>query len=96
MAMKSSFKKIIRRELEVAFSKKAQRPVFRILKYMVIGVVVYFFWDRDTLWWILGIALVLSLTVHFYTRYKTRGWTQSWGLWKYEKSKFDSEKESAG
>lgn len=87
--MKSSLKKTVRREFEVAFSKKAQKPLFRIVKYLVIGVIVYLFWDSAILWWILGIALVLSLSVHFFVRYKTRGWTRSWGLWKYEKSKYD-------
>ncbi len=87
--MKYSFKKVIIREFEVAFSKKAQAPIFRILKYLVIGLLVYFFWDSATLWWILGTAVILSLALHFFVRYKTRGWTRSWGKWKYEKSKYD-------
>ena len=91
--MGSSFKKTIRREVEVAFSKKVQQPVFRIIKYLVIGLLVYFFGDTKTFWWIFCIALILALALHFFTRYKTRGWTQSWGAWKYEKSKYDDEEE---
>ena len=89
--MSSSFKKIARREFEVAFSKKVQKPVFRIIKYLLIGLMVYFFWDTKTFWWIFGIALILSLALHFIARYRTKGWTKSWGAWKYEKSKYDNE-----
>jgi hypothetical protein len=89
--MRSSFKRIIRREMEVAFSKKVQSPFFRFIKYAILAFFIYLFWDKKIFWWILGIVLVMSLVIHFFVRYKTKGWTQSWGRWKYEKSKFDDE-----
>jgi hypothetical protein len=39
-----SFNKMVRREMEVAFSKKAQPVWFRILKYILLGCILYFFW----------------------------------------------------
>jgi len=32
------------------------------------------------IWWIFG-ALGLSLTLHFFWRWKTKGWTQPWAGW---------------
>jgi hypothetical protein len=89
--MPSSFKRVLRREIEVAFSKKVQSPLIRFIKYIILAFLIYLFRNNKIFWWILGIALALSLVIHFFTRYKTKGWTQSWGLWKYEKSKFDDE-----
>jgi hypothetical protein len=43
--MKSSG--IIKRELEVAFSKHSQPAWFRVLKYIVIGSVLYFFGEAN-------------------------------------------------
>lgn len=73
---------IIRRELKVAFSKRAQPVWFRILKWLVFltgCVVLYstgYFWH-----WVLGLLLV-GLVVHMVYRLKTRGWSRPWGLWK--------------
>jgi hypothetical protein len=89
--MRSSFTRIIRREIEVAFSKKVQSPLFRFIKYAILAFLIYLFWNKKIFWWILGIIFIMSLGTHFFVRYKTKGWTQSWGRWKYEKSKFDDE-----
>jgi hypothetical protein len=78
---------IIKRELEVAFSKHSQPAWFRILKYIVIGSALYFFWGSTLLWIILSIFLAFSICLHFWYRYKTQGWTKSYGLWKYDKNK---------
>jgi hypothetical protein len=77
----------IKRELEVAFSKHSQPVWFRILKYILIGGMLYFLWGSKLLWIILPILFILSLCLHFWYRYKTQGWTKSYGLWKYNKSK---------
>lgn len=77
----------IRREIEVAFSKHSQPVWFRIVKYLVLGAVVYFLWGTNTLWIVLGILVVFSLTLHFWYRYKTKAWTQSYGMWKYHRGK---------
>lgn len=79
------WKNVIKRELEVAFSKKSQPIWFRIVKYIILGVLIYLLWDSNMLWIVLLILFVLSLCLHFWYRYKTRGWTQSYGMWKYDK-----------
>ena len=79
-----SFSKILKRELEVAFSKQSQPVWFRILKYILLGFVVYFFWGSQTLWIILIILFVLAMIMHFWYRYKTQGWTKSYGMWKHD------------
>jgi hypothetical protein len=82
-----SFKKTIKREIEVAFSKHSQPIWFRILKYFLLGCLLYFFWGRKLLWIILLSLFVVSMLLHFWFRYKTRGWTKSYGIWKHEKNK---------
>ncbi|MCD6019937.1 MAG: hypothetical protein K0S53_3058 [Bacteroidetes bacterium] len=80
-----SFYKVLKREAEVAFSKHSQPVWFRVLKYLVLGCLVYFLWGTNLLWIVSAVLLVLSLSLHFWYRYKTKGWTQSYGLWKYDK-----------
>jgi len=74
----------VKRELEVAFSKHSQPVWFRILKYILIACLVYFFWGTKLLWIILLTLFVFGLSLHFWYRYKTNGWTKSYGLWKHE------------
>jgi hypothetical protein len=76
-----SFNKTIQREIEVAFSKHAQPVWFRILKYVLLAITCYFFWI------ILIVLFVASLCLHFWYRYKTDGWTKSYGMWNYKKNK---------
>ncbi|HTF02549.1 MAG TPA: hypothetical protein VK826_00930 [Bacteroidia bacterium] len=75
--------KTVKREFEVAFSKKSQPIWFRIVKYAVIGSALYFFWGSDWLWISLIIFFVLAMALHFWYRYKTKAWTQSYGMWKH-------------
>jgi len=89
------FNKTIKRELEVAFSKKAQPVWVRVLKYVLLGVIVYLFWGSNLLWIILIALFACALLVHFWVRYKTHGWTQSYGLWKHEKSKLEHDGDEA-
>lgn len=79
--------KTIKRELEVAFSKHAQPVWFRVLKYLLLAGLFYFCWGRTILGVILLVLIVLSLFIHFWYRYKTNGWTRSYGLWDYDKNK---------
>jgi hypothetical protein len=81
-----TFSKIIKREIEVAFSKHSQPVWFRILKYILLGSALYFFWGNRLLWIILLIFFIFALFLHFWYRYKTHGWTRSYGLWKYDKN----------
>jgi hypothetical protein len=79
--------KIIKRELEVAFSKHSQPIWFRVLKYILLGAILYFFRDTKLLWIILLIMFAFAMLLHFWYRYKTNGWTKSYGLWKHEKDR---------
>jgi hypothetical protein len=90
------FSGIVKRELEVAFSKNAQPIWLRILKYSVLGGIVYLFWGEKLLWIILLTLLVSGLLLHFWFRYKTHGWTKSYRAWKYEENKPSSESGSEG
>jgi len=80
-----SFRKAMKREAEVAFSKHAQPVWFRIVKYIVLSFIIFFFCGTTWLWIILLPFFVFALALHFWYRYKTKGWTKSYGLWKYDK-----------
>jgi hypothetical protein len=77
--------KKVKREIEVAFSKHSQPVWFRVVKYILLGSALYFFWGNSLLWIILLIFFVFALLLHFWYRYKTQGWTKSYGMWKYDK-----------
>jgi hypothetical protein len=85
--------KTIQREIEVAFSKKSQPVWFRIAKYILLACIFYFFWGSKLLWVIIPVTLILSLCLHFWYRYKTNGWRNSYGMWKYDKEETYKEKE---
>jgi hypothetical protein len=82
-----SLKRMIRRELEVAFSKHAQPAWFRIAKYIVLITTIWFFRGSRTFWIIFFILLFLAMCLHFWYRYKTNGWRKSYGLWNYDKNR---------
>jgi hypothetical protein len=72
---------VIKTELRVAFSRKAQPVWFRIIKWVVFLSVTRRL--RTTKWfrvWIAGAALA-GLVVHFTYRWKTQGWSRPWGGW---------------
>ena len=69
------------REFRVAFSLKAQPIWFRLLKWAIIIGLIAANWRNPRLWSTLGIVFVLSLALHFFWRWKTKGWTQPWGGW---------------
>jgi hypothetical protein len=82
-----SFSKTIKRELEVAFSKHSQPLGFRLAKYLVIIVLLYLLWGSKWLWIVFSGLSLMALAVHFWYRYKTDGWTKSYGKWDYEQNK---------
>jgi hypothetical protein len=82
-----AFSETIKREIEVAFSKHSQPAWFRILKYILLGSVLYFFWGNKLLWIGLLVMFIFSLLLHFWCRHKTHGWTKSYGLWKHERDR---------
>ena len=79
--------KQVRRELEVAFSKHAQPVWFRIVKYMVLGLTCFFFWDAEGFWIVVLVLFIIAMALHFWYRHKTSGWTKSYGMWDYEKNR---------
>jgi hypothetical protein len=87
-----TFKKAFKREVEVAFSKHAQPVWFRILKYILLACMVYFLWGSILLWILLSIMFIGGLSLHFWYRHQTQGWTRSYGLWDYDKNKPKEEK----
>ncbi len=76
-------KEWIEREKHVALH--AQPRWFRILKWIVIFIAL-----AALEWWkgwrvailILLCLMALGTTLHFILRWKTKGWTQSWGPYK--------------
>jgi hypothetical protein len=54
---------------------------------MILGSLIYLFWESKLFWIILAIVLILALILHFWYRYKTNAWTKSFGGWDYEKNK---------
>ena len=71
--------------MEVAFSKNSQPVWFRVMKYILLGILIYFTWRKPFFWWMIAALLIISLVIHFYYRYKTKGWTRSFGMWNYKK-----------
>jgi magnesium-transporting ATPase (P-type) len=78
-------KKILKKEVAVAFLKNTQPVWFRVTKYILLSIVVYFTGTQPFFWWMIAALFVLSLVIHFCYRYKTKGWTKSFGMWNYEK-----------
>jgi hypothetical protein len=72
---------LIRREVQVAFSLKAQPVWFRLIKWSVILFVTARY--RRRWWFAYGVcaALAAALTLHGFYRWKTHGWTRAWGGW---------------
>lgn len=73
-----SFRNALKREIEVAFSKHSQPIWFKILKYFLLGCLLYFLWGSKWLWIILLVLFPVSMLLHFWYRYKTQGWTKSY------------------
>lgn len=75
-------KEAIKREAKVAFSKEAQPIWFRITKWIVFIGLAFFLYGTKWFWgWVIGLP-VAGLAMHFVYRWKTKGWTKSWGRWK--------------
>lgn len=71
----------LRRELEVAFSRKAQPIWFRIAKWVIFLAITRRLYDTGWFrFWVFG-APALGLAGHLVYRHMTRGWTRPWGGW---------------
>jgi hypothetical protein len=87
-----SLRNIIKREMEVAFSKNAQPAFVKVLKYLILGIVIYLLWGTKVISVILTTLFTVALAVHFWCRYNTEGWTESFGGWKHDKDANQSHK----
>lgn len=71
--------------MKVAFSLGSQPLSIRIGKWVFTLVLLYalrHYIHPALLFCLLG---ALGLCLHFYFRIKTKGWTQSYGAWHYER-----------
>ena len=77
----NTFSTTLRREFRVSFSKRAQPVWFRVTKWIVFLAVCAALYHSRWFWvWVAGLP-ALGLTVHFFYRWKTTGWTRPWGGW---------------
>ncbi|ACT93574.1 hypothetical protein [Dyadobacter fermentans] len=87
--MKPDTKSILRKELRVMFHKDSQKPGVRIVKYLSLSILILVFWRSWLFWWIMAGLALSAVLLHSFYRYKTRGWTRSYGKgifrWDYEK-----------
>jgi hypothetical protein len=76
-----SMRNAIRRELRVAFSRKAQPVWFRVAKWILAVGISVLLWPTPYFWlWILG-APGLGLTVTSSGGGKPESWARPWGGW---------------
>ncbi len=78
-----SFKEILQKEKYVVVHGQSRK--FRILKYSIVTPIfvgLYFWKDLEFTLFTLLISFIVSLVVHFFFHYKTKGWTKPWGLYK--------------
>lgn len=74
---------LMKKELYVAIHGQTAR--FRIVKYIVILAVLgtMYAWNGwKAVWQTLGVALIAALVMHFFFRWKSKGWNESWGPYK--------------
>ena len=73
----------LKKELYVALHGQTVR--FRIIKYAILVPlfgVIYWWKGWEITWKILGVALVFAIATHFFFRWKSKGWNESWGPYK--------------
>ncbi|OHB19818.1 MAG: hypothetical protein A2854_04195 [Parcubacteria group bacterium RIFCSPHIGHO2_01_FULL_56_18] len=78
-----TFKGLVKKEIYVALH--AQTARFRVVKYIVIFAILFalYVWKGwGTTWKTLLAMFVFGTAVHFFFRWKTKGWTESW--WSYQ------------
>lgn len=72
---------LMQREFQVAFSRRAQPIWFRVVKWIVILAAVILLREKPYFWTLVGVTALLGFGLHFFYRWKTRGWTKPWGGW---------------
>jgi hypothetical protein len=71
----------IQRELQVAFSPRAQPWWFRIIKWTVFIIITARYRQRPWFRYVAGFALIGGISLHLFYRWKTQGWQRAWGGW---------------
>ena len=71
----------LKRELRVAFSRRAQPVWVRVLKWTVLIGIGVRLWRTPYFWPTFLGLLALGITVHLIWRWKTKVWTQPWIGW---------------
>jgi hypothetical protein len=74
-------KETLQREVRVATSRKVQPIRFRIGKWVVFVTVSILAWRAGIVWYWVGGATIVSVSVHLIWRWKTHNWTRAWGGW---------------
>ena len=74
-------RKILRRELAVAFSGNQQPIWFRMLKWVVMVTLAILLRHHPFFWRGVLSLLVLAVGLHSFYRWKTNAWTRAWGGW---------------
>jgi hypothetical protein len=77
----NTFTSLVRRELRVAFSLKAQPVWFRILKWAALIAFIVRCHAAPWFWPVMAACSVAAFSLHFFYRWKTRAWSQPWGGW---------------
>ena len=78
-----TFKDFYRREKYVAMHAQTRR--FRVVKYIVIGLILlalYFWKGLLAVGILLLLMIIVGTSTHFFLRWKTAAWTKSWGPYK--------------
>ena len=77
----NTFTALVRREIRVAISPKAQPLWFRVLKWLALIAFTVCYHAASWFWSCLAVCLVVALGIHFLYRWKTLAWTRPWGGW---------------
>ncbi len=75
-------KEFLKKELYVALHGQTAR--FRIVKYIVLFAVfgaLYWWKGWEAVLWALAIGFIAAIGVHFFFRWKSKGWNEKWGLY---------------
>ena len=77
----NTFAALVRREIRVALSLKAQPLWFRILKWVALLAIAARYHAAPWFWPSMAVCFVTALGIHFLYRGKTHAWTRPWGGW---------------
>jgi len=77
----NTFTDLLRREVRVALSPKAQPLWFRVLKWVALFAFIARYHAAPWFGPILATCFVAALGLHFFYRWKTCGWSRPWGGW---------------